>query len=82
MGNTPKRERCEPMNGTTESWVQLVNRIRMEYLEMPGLTLTKSQARRLWNLESTECDAVLSTLVAERFLAEGQDGTFLRRSAA
>ena len=48
----------------------LVNRIRMEYLEMPGLALTSGQARRLWNLDPALCDAVLSTLVREEFLIE------------
>ena len=58
----------------------LVNRIRMEYLEMPGLALTSGQARRLWNLDPALCDAVLSTLVREEFLSETRNGAFLRRN--
>lgn len=57
---------------------ELVHRIKMEYMEMPGLALTGHQARRLWNLESSVCDAVLSTLVAERFLARSHDGWYRR----
>jgi hypothetical protein len=57
----------------------LVNRIRMEYLEMPGLALTSGQARRMWNLDPALCDAVLSTLVREEFLSETRHGAFLRR---
>ena len=57
----------------------LVNRIRMEYLEMPGLALTSCQARRMWNLDPALCDAVLSTLVREEFLSETRNGAFLRR---
>jgi hypothetical protein len=57
----------------------LVNRIRMEYLEMPGLALTSGQARRMWNLDPALCDAVLSTLVREEFLSETRNGAFLRR---
>jgi hypothetical protein len=51
----------------------------MEYLEMPGLTLTRHQARRLWNLDLILCEAILATLVSERFLAESTNGTYLRR---
>lgn len=46
-------------------WVHLV---QVEYLEMPGLQLTKAQVRRLWNLEEATCDAVLTHLVASHFL--------------
>ena len=31
----------------------LLARIQMEYLEMPGLHLTSQQARRLWNLDQS-----------------------------
>jgi hypothetical protein len=57
----------------------LVNRIRMEYLEMPGLALTSGQAQRMWNLDLGLCDAVLSTLVREEFLSQASNGAFLRR---
>jgi hypothetical protein len=69
---------------TTESGSrlrELVERIRMEYLEMPGLSLTRTQARRLWNLDSTSCDAVFATLVHERFLTESRSGAYLKRDA-
>jgi hypothetical protein len=46
-------------------WVHLV---QAEYLEMPGLQLTRPQVRRLWGLEDQECDAVLGQLVASHFL--------------
>ena len=60
----------------------LLHRIRMEYLEMPGLSLTCRQASRLWNLDASLCERILSELVAERFLAQATHGTFLRRDAA
>jgi hypothetical protein len=60
----------------------LLHRVRMEYLEMPGLSLTCKQASRLWNLETSLCERILSELVAERFLAQAATGTFLRRVAA
>jgi hypothetical protein len=57
----------------------LLERIRMEYLEMPDLCLTLWQARRLWNLEAELCDALLSALVGEGFLVRTREGLFLRR---
>ena len=38
-------------------------RIRGEYLEMPGMSLTVQQAARLFNLEVTLCAQVLEALV-------------------
>ena len=57
----------------------LLERIRMEYVEMPDLVLTGRQARRLWNLDADLCDKVMATLVREEFLRQRKDGAFLRR---
>jgi len=43
----------------------LLQRVRAEYLEMPGLKLTAPQARRLWGLDCATCDAALAALVDE-----------------
>ena len=40
-------------------------RVRGEYREMPGLRLTLSQAARLFNIECTQCEQVLNTLVTD-----------------
>ena len=56
----------------------VLRRVRGEYLEMPGLRLTPQQARRLWRLDETACDAVLRALVKDRFLARTRDGAFVR----
>lgn len=53
-------------------------RIRAEYLEMPGLSLTEKQACRLWGLDSRACAALLDELVAEQFLRRTRDGAFVR----
>ena len=50
---------------TVQDWLPL---IQAEYLEMPGLTLTKTQVQRLWGLEPRVCDALLDTLLASDFL--------------
>jgi len=61
---------------------RLVERIRAEYLEMPGLSLTERQARRLWGLDETRCRAVLGALVDARFLARTPAGTFVMMADA
>jgi hypothetical protein len=48
---------------------QLRRRVRDEFLEMPGLVVTRPQAERLFGLEPEICDAVLTDLVDAGFLA-------------
>jgi hypothetical protein len=55
---------------------QLLNRIRGEFREMPGLSLTLRQASRLWNLDPVLCDTALRILVEERYLDHTRRGTF------
>ena len=51
-------------------------RIRAEYLEMPGLHLTSRQMQRLWGLDESTCIAVLAVLEAEKFLHRTRTGTY------
>ena len=45
----------------------LVERVRSEFIEMPGLRLTPAQAARLWGMDDASCHHVISALVrAER----------------
>jgi hypothetical protein len=46
----------------------LLDLVRSEYLEMPGLNLTKAQMERMWSVDPTTCERVLDTLVASHFL--------------
>ena len=55
-------------------------RIRAEYLEMPGLRLTREQAQRLWGLDADTCVQLLELLTSERFLDLSANGTYARRS--
>jgi len=48
----------------------LLRLIQADYLEMPGLHLTKAQIQRLWGLEPDVCDALLDALVAAEFLRQ------------
>jgi hypothetical protein len=67
------------MRDSSGSIQDVVRRIRGEFLEMPGLRLTPEQARRLWRLDETACEAVLGALVDARFLARTRDGCFIRQ---
>jgi hypothetical protein len=46
----------------------VVNRVRGEFIEMPGLRLTVRQAARLWGLEPSACENVIDVLVRASFL--------------
>jgi hypothetical protein len=59
---------------TAQHWLRL---IRAEYLEMPGLHLTKAQIQRLWGLERSMCDVILDTLVATEFLKKTDRDTYV-----
>lgn len=65
----------------TASYRQGFDRIRAEYLEMPGMRLTVDQVRRLSGLDVAVCTAVLQDLVRARFLHVAEDGTYRRASA-
>ena len=56
----------------------ILQRIKGEYLELPELKLTQWQARRLWGLEGSECEAILAALVDTRFLRRTPDGSYVR----
>ena len=61
---------------------QVTERVRGEFREMPGLTLTLAQAGRLWSLDAVTCANVLSQLVGTGFLCRRPNGAFCRSSAA
>ena len=54
-------------------------RIRAEYVEMPGLSLTALQAARLWGLGTFRSQQVLSMLVNSGFLLCDRQGLYRRR---
>ncbi len=55
-----------------------IERLRAEFLEMPGLRLTVRQVQRLCGIDGVMCQSVLDTLVAGRFLRVNADGTYCR----
>ena len=56
----------------------MVRRVRMEFLEMPGLRLTFAQAMRLWGLNEEDCQRVLETLISACFLQRTSTGEVVR----
>ena len=56
----------------------LLQRVREQYPEMPGLKLTKPQATQLFGVAPSVCAAMLRALVMENFLSRTEDGLFVR----
>jgi hypothetical protein len=52
--------------------------IRAEYLEMPDLRLTLTEAQRLWGLDQTTSSALFGALVDARFLKRTRAGAYVR----
>ena len=61
-----------------ETTAVLVNRIKAEYMELPGLSLTPWQAQRLWGLDELQCEAILKALVDAAFLRLTRNGCYAR----
>ena len=55
-----------------------LQRIRSEYLEIPGLHLTRPQVQRLWGLDPIGCDALLETLIEANFLKRTDGAQYVR----
>jgi hypothetical protein len=57
---------------------ELLDRIRAEYLEMPGMRLTLKQVQRLCGVDGVTCQIVLDSLVEVKFLCLKSDGAYAR----
>jgi hypothetical protein len=65
-----------PMLTTTT--FKLVQRIREEFEEVPGLRITIEQGVRFWALDVETCQFVLTHLHGTGFLAKTVDGRYRR----
>jgi hypothetical protein len=78
----PNRSDSQKSQASTDPavarWVQT---LRGEFLEVPGLLLTRDQVQRLWGLDGKTCDVVLEALVREGFLRRTEQGGFARRDS-
>ena len=61
---------------------KLVQRLREEFEDIPGLRLTVREASRFWALDEVTCGRVLTDLTAQGFLARSGDGRFQMYVAA
>ena len=61
---------------------RLVERIRGEYAEMPGLRLTLAQAARLWQLDVAICETLLQQLALNMCLRKMPDGAYIASSGS
>ena len=60
----------------TRPVLDVVSRVRGEFVEMRGFSPTLAQAAKLFNLSVDECDRILMLLVQEGSLIKGGDGRF------
>lgn len=58
----------------------LLQRMWSEFVEMPGLRLTRAQAQRLWGVDAETCVSALESLVAVHLLVHGADDKYSRPS--
>jgi hypothetical protein len=63
---------------TTMSFAAVVDRVRAEFVEIPGLELTLPQAVRLWTLGMDDCRFVIDALVDAGFLKWTTRRTIIR----
>jgi hypothetical protein len=83
---TARRTKVDEVNGLTSNTdseetpalLELLQRVEGEYREMPGMSLTVSQAERLWGLDRSTCASVLRTLIERRVLRQTTNGTYVR----
>jgi DNA-binding IclR family transcriptional regulator len=59
-------------------YATLLQRVRSEFNEMPGLRLTPAQAARLLGLDTRSCQRILNALVNSAFLRWTADGSVIR----
>ena len=80
----PALQTIEPRptpSGEAPSLTTLVDRIRAEYIEQPGLRLTEAQASRLWRLDEPTTRFALRALTVASFLHRTEDGRYARPSS-
>jgi DNA-binding IclR family transcriptional regulator len=58
------------------SIIAVLERIRAEFREMPGLRLTAAQMGRLCGIEKATCQEVLDTLVGVKVLRVNANGLY------
>jgi len=66
------------INMNVEKFCDWARLIQAEYVEMPGLQLSKRQAQRLWSLDPRSCDLIFQALEASHFLKRRGNDSYVR----
>jgi hypothetical protein len=66
----------------TPPYQQAFERVRAEFLEMPGMRLRPDQVERLCGVERVVCARVLDDLVRAGFLSSSANGSYGRSTDA
>jgi hypothetical protein len=74
-GTSERRDPASERREATSRSV-LVERFRAEFREMPGLWVTRPEARRLFGVPEDTCQRVLDMLVAEGALIRTRSGIY------
>lgn len=74
----PQPQAEPPVRVTMRIIEDVRDRLRAEFLEMPGLCLKLAQVQRLCGVERTICKRALDMLVDEAFLCAKEDGHYAR----
>ncbi len=61
--------------GIVADWLSIV---RGEFMEVPGLRLTRVEFQRMWGLDNPTCDALIGELEDSRFLRRTTQGAYVR----
>jgi hypothetical protein len=75
----PAFQQTPPDRRNPASREQLLRRVRAEFDELQGLTLTLAQAERLFCLREDVCVRILDTLIREGLLVLRPDALYVRR---
>ena len=85
MTSGPQRDaRCRPSQGPDDAdrvRTELVRRIRGEFEEMPGLSLTSAQASKLFGISPDVCADILGNLCEAGMLSLNGDRRYSHRLA-
>ena len=85
MTSGPQRDAaCSPPHGPDDAdrvRRELVRRIRGEFEEMPGLSLTSAQASKLFGMSPDVCADILANLIEEGMLSLNSDQRYSHRLA-
>ena len=80
-GTTSRKDVARAVSGNGSD-AGLRQRVQAEFLEMPGLTLTQSQAARIFGIDTRGSKRLLEDFVAEGFLARDARGVFRLRTGS